>query len=136
MSILFFTRNSRTFSVCGRNVQTDFTRNIYWCIFKFINQVNFNIVVRICQQIITYFLIIGKLDKCELNYQVLIVVKVYLLPVEPKPPSPRTVSDRVSHSEKSAFKKGAITSCAMRSPHLTVAGISEWLCNATITSPL
>lgn len=40
----------------------------------------------------------------------------YLLPVEPNPPAPLTVSESSSASSKSTFKKGVTTSCAMRSP--------------------
>ena len=39
----------------------------------------------------------------------------YLLPVEPNPPVPRTVSDSSSTSSKSTFKNGAITIWAIRS---------------------
>ena len=50
---------------------------------------------------------INKKDLFNLNY---------FFPVEPKPPSPRTVSDSSSVSQNSAAKNGAITSCAIRSP--------------------
>lgn len=60
----------------------------------------------------------------------------YFVPVEPNPPTPLSVFVSSSVSQNSAFKNGAITSCAILSPSETVCSIKLWLCNATITSPL
>ena len=60
----------------------------------------------------------------------------YLVPVEPKPPTPLSVFVSSSVSQNSAFKKGAITSWAILSPSETVCSVRLWLCKATITSPL
>ena len=57
------------------------------------------------------------------------------VPVEPKPPSPRTVSLSSCFSSKSAQRKGAITICAIRSPGATVCGVVLWLWRATMISP-
>ena len=45
---------------------------------------------------------------------------LYLVPVEPKPPAPRTVSESSSESSNSAFRKGTIASCATLSAPSTV----------------
>lgn len=57
------------------------------------------------------------------------------LPVWPKPPSPRSVSDRSSTSTNSGLRYGPITICAIRSLWLIVCSVCESLCNATMTSP-
>lgn len=57
------------------------------------------------------------------------------VPVEPKPPSPRTVSLSSCFSSKSAQRKGAITICAIRSPGATVCDVVLWLWRATMISP-
>ena len=49
----------------------------------------------------------------------------HFVPVEPKPPVPRTVSERSSTTSNSAFKKGTMASCATRSNADTSAGRSE-----------
>ena len=56
-----------------------------------------------------------------------IVTKIYpnQRPVEPKPPSPLTVSESSSHSSNSTLRNGTIASWATRSPASTVASISE-----------
>jgi hypothetical protein len=51
----------------------------------------------------------------------------HLVPVEPKPPSPRSVEESSSASRNSAWRTGAITNWAIRSPDSTVAGMAEWL---------
>lgn len=53
--------------------------------------------------------------------------KHYFLPVEPKPPAPRSVSSKRSVSSNTAVTYGAMTSCAMRSPGAISCGSDEWL---------
>ena len=57
-------------------------------------------------------------------------------PVEPKPPSPRCVSDISVTTCISAFVTGAITICAILSPLFIVKGSLERLTIGTHTSPL
>ena len=59
----------------------------------------------------------------------------HLTPVEPKPPSPRTVSERVSASMNFAVRYGVRIICAMRSPCSMVCGTAPWLCSGTKNSP-
>ena len=56
-------------------------------------------------------------------------------PVDPKPPSPRWVAERLSVSTYSGMRMGVTTSWAMRSPEATVWDSVPWLCRATINSP-
>src|SRR5690606_37060034 len=56
-------------------------------------------------------------------------------PVEPKPPSPRALSGRVSTSSSTTRRTGAITSWAMRSPRRSVMGSCPRLISSTCTSP-
>ncbi len=56
-------------------------------------------------------------------------------PVEPKPPSPRAVASRSSTSSKRAWRTGAGTSWAMRSPRRTSNGSAPRLARITFTSP-
>ena len=51
----------------------------------------------------------------------------YFVPVEPKPPFPRSVSSKESASSKAAVINGVSTSCAMRSPGSTVTASFPWL---------
>ena len=51
----------------------------------------------------------------------------YFVPVEPKPPSPRAVSERVSVSLNSDVIYGAITICAILSLGETDCSMVEWL---------
>mgnify|MGYP007056397476 FL=1 len=60
----------------------------------------------------------------------------YFVPVEPKPPSPLSVSSSSSTSLKSAVMYGAKTICAILSFGSMVTGLSEWLWRATMISPL
>ena len=46
----------------------------------------------------------------------------HFVPVEPKPPAPRTVSESISASTNCAVRKGVRIICAMRSPGSTVWG--------------
>ena len=50
---------------------------------------------------------------------------VYFEPVEPKPPSPRAVSESSSASSNTTGRYGVMTSCAMRSPCATVRASAE-----------
>ena len=59
----------------------------------------------------------------------------HLTPVEPKPPSPRRVSERVSASMNFAVRYGVRIICAMRSPCSMVWGTAPWLCSGTKNSP-
>ncbi len=61
--------------------------------------------------------------------------KHHIAPVEPKPPSPRRVSESVSASMNFALRKGVTISCAMRSPGSMVWGVRPWLCMGTNHSP-
>ena len=61
--------------------------------------------------------------------------KAYSLPVDPKPPSPRTVSLRSETSLYTALRKGVITSWAIRSFGSIETVTELWLCNATMISP-
>ena len=56
-------------------------------------------------------------------------------PVEPKPPAPRSVSLSSATSRKFAFRSGAGTSCAIRSPRRTSNGSLPRLARMTFTSP-
>ena len=51
------------------------------------------------------------------------IQQYYFLPVEPNPPSPRTVSESPETSSYSTLRYGAITSCAIRSPAATVCAV-------------
>ena len=57
------------------------------------------------------------------------------VPVEPKPPAPRTVSSRSSTAVKRARVTGAMTSWAMRMPRSITAGVSLKFMRMTLTSP-
>ena len=59
----------------------------------------------------------------------------HFVPVEPKPPSPRTVSDRVSDSTNRAVRNGVRIICAMRSPGSIVCGAALSLRRGTKNSP-
>src|SRR5258708_22877856 len=56
-------------------------------------------------------------------------------PVEPKPPAPRDLSPSVSTSRNAAFRTGAGTSWAIRSPRRTSNGSLPRLARITFTSP-
>ena len=58
-------------------------------------------------------------DTRRISHLYLILI-AYLLPVEPKPPSPLTVSFSSSDKTYSTLRNGVITSCAIRSPLDTV----------------
>ena len=53
------------------------------------------------------------------------VVEKNHTPVEPNPPSPRSVEDRTSTLQKDACSTGDTTICAILSPFLTVKGLSS-----------
>lgn len=72
---------------------------------------------------------------CALTGVCFLPGKDYFLPVEPKPPAPRAVSESVSLSSKSTARNGVMTIWAMRSPFSSVAGSDEWLWSATMISP-
>ena len=59
----------------------------------------------------------------------------YFVPVEPKPPVPRSVSERLSASSNSTRKNGVMTSWAILSPSSISCFSVEWLCRATMISP-
>ena len=71
-------------------------------------------------------------------YSSCIVMAVFCwvyLPVLPKPPSPRSVSSRVSVSSHCTCSWRATTICAIRSPGLIVNGWSDRLIRMTLISP-
>ena len=57
------------------------------------------------------------------------------LPVEPKPPAPRTVSESVSDASHSTRSCRATTICAIRSPGFISKGVSERFTRMTLISP-
>lgn len=52
-------------------------------------------------------------------------MQIYFVPVDPKPPAPRSVSSKSAASSTGITETGITTSCAMRSPGWTVYG--SWI---------
>ena len=72
----------------------------------------------------------------ELALKSLNLSSIYLLPVEPNPPDPRSVSSSSLTSFKTAFITGHKTICAIRNPFSTLKIFSPKFTNITFNSPL
>lgn len=81
------------------------------------------------------FTILLSIIKYLLNPTIPAFSGYYFLPVEPNPPSPRSVSFNSSTSSNSTERYGITTICAMRSFPAITRSSSVSLCKAIINSP-